>query len=418
MVLQALTDEESKALLWDWEFWARPKQLPPDSDWRTWLLQTGRGFGKTRSGAMWIHRRAMEEKRWIALIAQTPADARDYMIEGPGGLLQNTPEWERPKYYPSKRRIVWSNGSWATVFSAQDADQLRGYTGDTAWLDELAKYPNPREVWEMLEFGLREASSDRPRICITTTPRPLTLLKEIIAKPSTILVHGTSYENRSNLDPTWFSEVIDAVAQTHLGRQEAMGELLDEMAGSLWKREMIEKCRVPLDSPLPDMVKIVIGLDPPGSSKGEDAAEAGIVAVGKGTDGKGYVLDDMSRVASPAKWAQTAVDLLEDRRGDWIIGERNNGGEMVEHTIRTVDDFAPVKTVWASRGKRTRAEPFVSLYQRVQVHHVGGFPDLEDQMCTWEPDEGQRSPDRMDALVWALAELFPPRRKRSITFGD
>lgn len=234
-ILDELSDQDLDALEYDWAFWARPKQLPPEGDWLTWLLQTGRGFGKSRSGGGWVHVRAMAvPKRWCALVAKTPADARDVMIEGPAGILRNSPPDERPYYEPSKRRIVWPNGSWGTIYSAEESDQLRGYSGDTAWLDEFGKYSNPREVWDNLQFGMREASVDQPRVCITTTPRPLPILEEIEADPTTVTVKGSSYENRGNLAPTWFSKTLAKYEGTRLGRQEIHGERLDDVEGRVY----------------------------------------------------------------------------------------------------------------------------------------------------------------------------------------
>lgn len=233
-------------MLWDWASYARPKQRPPPDDtpigpWSTWVLRAGRGFGKTRTGAGWVHERAMQYKgRWIALVARTPADARDYMIEGPGGFLRNCHPKEKPLYEPSKRRLTWPNGSWATIYSDEEPDQCRGYSGDTAWLDEFGKYVNPADTWVNLEFGMREASTDRPRKIITTTPRPLMILKEIEKIPSTIVVTGSSYENKGNLDPTWFDTVVKRHEGTRTGRQEIEGEILDDVAGALWTRAILE----------------------------------------------------------------------------------------------------------------------------------------------------------------------------------
>lgn len=234
-VLAELTDSELSALEFDWRLWARPKQLAPPGDWLTWLLQTGRGFGKTRSGGGWTHERAMAVPgRWCALVAKTPADARDVMIEGPAGILKHTPPHERPLYEPSKRRLTWPNGSWGTIYSSEEADQLRGFSGDTAWLDEFGKYANPREVWDNLQFGMREVSSDQPRVCITTTPRPLPILEEIEERKSTVLVGGSSYENRANLAPTWFSETLEPYEGTRLGEQEIHGKRLSEVEGRVY----------------------------------------------------------------------------------------------------------------------------------------------------------------------------------------
>lgn len=234
-ILSELTATELATLEHDWRFWARPKQLPPSGDWLTWIVRAGRGFGKTRTGAGWVHERAIAYPgRWAALIGKTPADVRDYMLEGPGGILKNVPEKERPLYEPSKRRVSWPNGSWATVYSAEEADQLRGFSGDTAWLDEFAKYPNPREVWDSLQFGMREISTDMPRVLITTTPRPLPVLEEIEAKATTRTVTGSSYENRANLAPSWFQDTLAAYEGTRLGRQEIHAEILDDVEGRVY----------------------------------------------------------------------------------------------------------------------------------------------------------------------------------------
>ncbi|MBA3761984.1 MAG: DNA-packaging protein [Chthoniobacterales bacterium] len=234
-IIRGLTGTELATLEHDWKFWARPKQLAPPGDWLTWLLRTGRGFGKTRSGGGWTHSRAMEwPGRWCALVAKTPADARDVMIEGPAGILKNTSPHERPIYESSKRRITWPNGSWGTIYSSEEADQLRGFSGDTAWLDEFGKYSNPREVWDNLQFGMREVSADFPRVCVTTTPRPLPILEEIQARSTTVTVTGSSYENRANLAPTWFAETLAAYEGTRLGRQEIHGELLDDVEGRVY----------------------------------------------------------------------------------------------------------------------------------------------------------------------------------------
>jgi hypothetical protein len=244
-IIQTLTPEQVLDVLHDWEgFWARAKQLAPAGDWSTWVLRAGRGFGKTRTGTGWVHERAMDHPgRWIALIARTPADARDYMIEGPGGILKNTCPPQRPKYEPSKRRVTWPNGSWATIYSDEEPDQCRGFSGDTAWLDEFAKFQNPEQTWTNLEFGMREASNDRPRKIVTTTPRPIPILKQIERLPSTVVVTGTSHENRSNLDPRWFEDTISRHEATRIGRQEIRAEILEDVPGALWTRAMLDQAR-------------------------------------------------------------------------------------------------------------------------------------------------------------------------------
>lgn len=349
-----------------------------------------------------MHKRAMEKPgRWIALVARTPADARDYMIEGPGGILKNVPPWEAPEYEPSKRRLTWPNGSWATIYSDDEPDQVRGFSGDTAWLDEFGKYKHPREVWDNLQFGMREASNDQPRTLITMTPKPLSVIKEIEADPSTVVVTGSSYENRANLDPKWFDRTLARYEGTRLGRQEIHAEILDDTPGALWTRALIERQRV---RKAPSLVRVVVAVDPAATS-GEQAAETGIITAGVGVDGKGYVLSDDSLRASPHGWASQAVVAYHRHKADRLVAETNNGGDMVIYTIGTVDATVATKKLTASRGKQARAEPVAALYEQGNVYHVGSFPDLEDQLCGWVPGEGE-SPDRLDALVWAITELM------------
>ena len=243
-LIRGMTADQLLALRWEFLFWARQKQIAPSGDWATWLLLAGRGFGKTWTGAQWVHLRAMAwPGRWIALVAKTPADARDFMIDGPGGFIKNTPPWERPDFESTKRRLTWKNGSWATIYSDEAPDQLRGFSGDTAWLDEFAKFRNPEDVWDNLAFGMREASDDRPRRLITTTPRPLKKLKQIMAARTTELTIGTSHENRENLDPKWYEETILDYENTRLGQQEVHAKILDDMPGALWTGTLLEGTR-------------------------------------------------------------------------------------------------------------------------------------------------------------------------------
>jgi phage terminase large subunit-like protein len=423
-ILKALSNEQAKRLLWDWSFWARPKQLPPPGDWATWLIRAGRGFGKTRAGSGWAHQRAMDHPgRWIALVARTPADARDYMIEGPGGFLRNTPPWERPKYESSKRRLTWPNGSWATIYSDEEPDQLRGFSGDTAWLDEFAKFKNAQDGWDNLQFGMREISADRPRRLITTTPRPIPVLRKIMNSPLTVTVAGTSHENAENLDPSWYSETLAAYEGTRLGRQEIFAEILDDVPGALWTRELIDNARKPRC--LPDMARVVVAVDPSGTRGAEDGGDwIGIVVAGKGVDGRGYVLADRSCKLSPAQWGRRAVDAYREFSADRIIAERNYGGAMVEHVIRSTDRNVSYSEVTASRGKIVRAEPVSALYEQkhtdgtpCRITHIGKLDQLEDQMCQMSRDGyiGEGSPDRCDALVWALTELMLGRSGGAFT---
>jgi predicted phage terminase large subunit-like protein len=405
-LVELLPARDAEFYYYNWDTFARPEQQPPPGDWAVWLIKSGRGWGKTRTGASWVHKRAMEfPNRWIAMIARTPADARDYMIEGPGGLLRNTHPKERPNYEPSKRRITWPNGSWATIYSDDEPDQTRGFSGDTAWLDEFAKFKNPIEVWDNLQFGMRERSNDRPRQLITTTPRPLQILRDIETRPTTRTVTGSSYDNRDNLDDTWFAQ-LHRYEGTRIGRQEIHGEILEDMAGALWTRSMIETYRV--REPVV-MRRVVVAIDPSASS-GEESDEAGVICVGRGVDDHAYVLADGSERMSPTQWANRAVLLYERHQADRIIAEVNNGGEMVEATLRIVSPSVPFRAVHASRGKVIRAEPVSALYERGLVHHVGGFPALEDQMCAFTTDFDRKaqgySPDRVDALVWAMTDLM------------
>lgn len=421
-VLGVLSEEEAEALEHDWRFWARPKQLAPGGDWGTWVLRAGRGFGKTRAGAGWVHERAEAEPgRWMALVAKTPADARDYMVEGPGGLLKHAPIWCRnaegspwPNYEPSKRRVTWPNGSWATIYSSEEPDQLRGFSGDTAWLDEFAKWSNPRECWDNLMYGMREASADRPRVCITTTPRPVEVLKDIERKESSRVVVGSSYENRSNLDPSWFEETLADYEGTTLGRQEIHAEIIQAYEGALVSERLwIRRTDRDPDDLLSSLSRVAVGVDPAGWSSRE-SDETGIVVAGieGGNEPHLYVLDDRSGRRTAKGWAEEAVAAYKRWRADAIVGETNYGGEMVIENIRSVDGSANVVRTDASRGKRVRAEPLGSRYEQRRVLHVREFQKLEDQLCTWDPsDRSADSPDRVDALVWAFKWLTETPKK-------
>jgi predicted phage terminase large subunit-like protein len=416
------TTESFELVEFLWEFWGRPNQFAPEGDWSTWLILAGRGFGKTRTGAEWVRasmcgKTPLAPGRWrhIALIAETAADARDVMV-GDGkttsdpragsGLLQIHPKEFRPLYEPSKRRLTWPNGAMASIYNGTEPDQLRGPQHDAAWCDELAKWQYAKDAWDQLQFGLRTGMN--PQVCITTTPRPIQLLRDIIKDPDSIVTRGSTFENRSNLAAKFLSVIQRKYEGSRLGRQELYADLLEDMEGALWKRARIDALRVKLPD-VPPIERIVVAIDPNASSQ-EDSNECGIVCAGLGVDGHGYVLDDVSGVMAPAEWATKAIDLYHQRRADRIVAETNNGGEMVENTIRMIDQNVPYRGVWASRGKITRAEPISALYEQRRVHHVGPFPMLEDQMCAFTVDFNRRemgySPDRVDALVWALTELM------------
>jgi len=416
-ILDGLGSEGVAELCADWRFWARPKQLPPPGNWSTWLLLAGRGFGKTRCGTGWVHERARDfAGRWMALIGKDPAEVRNVMIDGPAGLRRNAMRGFAPDYEPSKRRLTWPNGSWATIYSSEEPEELRGFSGDSAWADEPGKFRtgNLKAVWDNLQFGMREASTDRPRRVLTTTPKPIAQLREISALAGTVVVRGSSYENRANLDSTWFAETILPYEGTRLGRQEIHAELLDQAEGALWTRDAIEKPRLPASAELPALTRIVVAIDPAMTKggarrEGEDSrttAEMGIVVAGTAANGRGYVLADVSAHCTPDDAARRAIGAYKLWQADRVIGEVNNGGDWIETVLRAHAPNVAYRALHASRGKQARAEPVAALYEQGRVHHVGGFPELEDQLCGWEPDSGQPSPDRLDALVWALTELM------------
>ena len=400
-LLNDLTVEQQHAMLYDWGVWCRPKQATPPGDWRVWLILAGRGFGKTRTGAEFVREQVNANNTGhMALVGATAADVRDTMIEGESGILRVFPPDQRPQYEPSKRRITFHNGAVASAFSADEPDRLRGPNHDLAWADELASWRYP-EAWDMLMFGLR--IGNHPRVIVTTTPKPVTTIRRLLAieDGSILVTRGSTYENLTNLAPSFLSEILARYEGTRLGQQELHAELLDDVEGALWTREMLENSRIV--SP-PDMKRIVVAIDPAITARA-DSDETGIVVAGIGEDGHGYVLDDRTLRGSPNDWSRAAIAAYHQHKADRIVAEANQGGDMVGHTLRTVDRNVPVRLVHASRGKRTRAEPIAAMYEQCRIHHVGFHPQLEDQLCTWVPNEGA-SPDRLDALVWALTDLM------------
>jgi phage terminase large subunit-like protein len=398
-----LSEAEANALEYNWRFWGRPKQLAPPGQWHFWLILAGRGFGKTRTGAEWVQAQVESGACGrIALVAETAADARDVMVKGESGILAIAPPWCRPHYEPSNRRLTWPNGAIASTYSADEPDQLRGPQHDGAWGDELAKW-RYADAWDQLCFGLRLGSN--PRAIITTTPRPTKIIKDLIADPLCFVTRGSTYENRGNVAAKWLSHILAKYQGTRLGRQELDAEVLDDAPGALWKRERIESLRVTRHPPL---VRIVVAVDPSVSQTSE-AAETGIVVMGLGEDGHGYVLEDASLIKpSPKEWGAAAVTAYNTREADVIVGEVNNGGDLVESNVESIEKNVPFRQVRASRGKQIRAEPIATLYEKEpgRIHHVGVFPTLEDQLCQWEPGVSTWSPNRLDALVWAATELM------------
>ena len=404
-MLATLTDALGKvdpeAVACDWSLRRRPSQTAPKGNWRVWLILAGRGWGKTRTGAEFIREQVDKHlAKHIALVGPTAADVRDTMIEGESGLLSIYPPKQRPRYEPSKRRVTFHNGATATAFSADEPDRLRGPNHDLAWADELASWRYP-EAWDMLQLGLR--IGDHPRTVVTTTPKPLPIIRRLLATEdaSVQITTGSTYDNAANLAQSFVDEITSRYEGTRLGRQELHAEVLDDVQGALWSRDLLEQHRVTKE---PNLTRIVVAIDPAAGSK-SDNAETGIVVVGLGEEGHGYVLDDVSLRGTPNDWGRAAVAAYHRHKADLLVAEANQGGDMVSHTLRTVDENVPIKMVHASRGKRTRAEPISALYEQGRIHHLGFHGELEDQLCSWAPDHSI-SPDRLDALVWGLTEIL------------
>ena len=405
-----LTNEDAHALLYDWRgMWARPKQLMPGTpgafdsrtDWRYWLVKAGRGFGKTRTGAE-AAREAANTYGRIHLVGPTVSDVRDVMVEGESGLLSVFPPHQRPNYEPSKRLITFHTGAIAYTFSADEPERLRGPQCEFAWCDEIAAWRYP-EAWDQLCFGLRLGPD--PRAVVTSTPKPLPLVRELVKHPATVVTSGSTYENRSNLAPGWFQDIIKKYEGTRTGRQELEGELLEDFPGALWTRSMIESARIRPDEVHWDMiVRVVVAIDPAVSAN-EDSDETGIITAALTRSEHILILDDDSCKESPLGWARAAVARYKMRRADRIVAEVNNGGDLVAANLYTVAPEVPFRAVRASRGKAVRAEPVAAMYEQGRVHHVGTFSTLEDQLCEFVPGITDKSPDRMDALVWAVTEL-------------
>lgn len=397
--LAQLTTEQRAQLRYEWEFWARPEQLEPEGDWSTWLALAGRGFGKTEIGAQWIRKRVKEGAKLIALVAETQKDLEEVMIPR---LLRVTPENEAPDVRYKPVRLRWASGAIAYGYNGTEPDQLRGPEFDTAWVDELAKYSKARETWDMLQFTMRQGN---PRVLVTTTPRPIPIIKDIMAKSSTVATRGRTMDNADNLAPKFIEDIMSKYAGTRLGRQELEGEIVDDVPGALWTRAILDSGRV---ESAPQLARVVIAIDPSGTDGDDEGDPVGIVAAGRGIDGRGYVLCDDTCKLSPDGWARRAITAYHRHEADRIVAERNFGGAMVHAVIRAADSSVPYKEVTASRGKVARAEPVSALYEQGRISHVGAFPELEDEMClvTASGFVGEGSPNRVDALVWALTEVM------------
>lgn len=405
--IKSLSPEELIMIFYDWRnTWARPNQIEPEGNWTYWLVLAGRGFGKTKLAAEWIRERVDSgQSRNIALVAPRASDIRDIMIEGPSGLLNVFPPYQRPNYEPSKRKITFYTGAVAITYSGDEPDQLRGPNVDTAWVDELCAMPKQEQVLDMVAFCLRIGVN--PRCVITTTPRPTRTIKRLIHESNTFITRGSTFENRDNLSPVFFSSIIERYKNTRIGKQELYGEILDDNPKALWKEKMIEETRVIKH---PELRRIVIGVDPAATAN-KNSDETGIIAVGKGNDGHFYILDDKSCQASPAGWGNAVISVYYKYRADRVIGEVNQGGDMVEYVLKTIDRNVSFKAIHATRGKKLRAEPIAALYEQKKCHHIGTFPDLETQMTNWDPENDSESPDRVDALCWAIWELMDGPRK-------
>lgn len=413
--LADLSNEEVMALPYLFEFWALPHQLPPEGDWKTWVILGGRGAGKTRAGAEWVRSQvegALPDDlgcaRRLAIVGETYDQARDVLVFGESGILACTPPDRMPRWIAGERRLVWPNGAEARLFSAHDFEALRGPQFDGAWIDELAKWPKAEEAWDMLQFALRLGTN--PRQVVTTTPRDVPVLKRILARRSTVVTSAPTEANRANLAESFLEEVRDLYGGTRQGRQELDGILVEDVEGALWSAEILRSVLVDEVGPLD---RIVVAVDPPVTGhSGSD--ECGIVVAGVRMEGspaqwRAVVLEDASvRGVSPTGWAEAAIAAMARHGADRLVAEVNQGGDLVEQVLRQVDGLTPFRAVRAARGKAARAEPVAALYEQGRVKHVRGLQVLEQQMgqMSLRGYEGRGSPDRVDALVWALTDLM------------
>jgi phage terminase large subunit-like protein len=397
---------------------ARPEQLPPpDQDpWNGWVVCAGRGFGKSWVATNFANECAQSVGR-IALIAPTAGDVRDVLVEGPSGILATAPSWFRPEYQSTNRKLEWPNGCIASLFSAEEPDRLRGPQFEISILDEFAAYGNNMQAtWDMMSFGLRLGK--QPRFLITTTPRPIKLLREIMARKDVVVTTGSTFANEANLAPTFLESIRQRYEGTRLGRQEMYAEILTDTPGAMWQVDWIENNRRKA-YPFDGLKRIVVAIDPAVTS-GENSDETGIIVAGIDFADRGYIIEDLSGRYQPHEWAAIAVAAYKRHQADRIVGEKNNGGDMIEATIRSVDASVSFKAVTATRGKVVRAEPISALYEQGRVSHVGVFNELESQMLQFTSDFSKASagysPDRLDAMVWALTELMLEKSKPKLIF--
>ena len=410
--LRQYSDPDLERIRWDWRFWARPGQLPPGSngalesrtDWVHWLPLAGRGWGKTKVGAQTVRSWAANPHEIIHIVGPPSASVRSVMIDGESGLMSCYPPYARPNYEPSLHKITFPSGAIGYTFTADEPERLRGPQCTKYWADEPCAWRFITEAWDNLMFGFR-LGDDTRGIC-TTTPKPVKWLLGLIANPATVTTRHSSYENRANLAPAFFQDIVRRYEGTRIGRQELNAEILTDVPGALWTRELIEQARgKQADVRLDGIIRIVVGVDPAVTSNA-DSDETGIVVAALTRGFHVLILDDLSCRESPLGWADVAIRAYRRWRADRVVAEVNNGGDLVAGNIRAVDPQVSFRAVRASRGKYIRAEPVAALYEQRRVHHIGTFPALEDEMCGWTPQSGEKSPDRMDALVWAITELL------------
>ena len=398
-----MTPGEAEAFKIDWDFWVHDMQRPPQGDWTTWLMMGGRGAGKTRAGAEWVRQlvKGARPVSPIALVGETMAEARAIMVEGVSGIRSVFPYVERPKLDTARQIVVFDNGAEGWLLPANDPERFRGPQFAAAWCDELAKWPKAEAAWDMLQFGLRIGA--RPRQLVTTTPKPTRLIKRLMAEPGTVVTRMTTKGNEDNLAPAFLAAVVARYNETMLGRQELEGELIEEMPGALWSRAGIEAGRMEASPPLG---RVVVAVDPPVTG-GKNADACGIVVAGRWGDEVIVLADRTVQGVSPTGWARVAITAFHEFDADTIVAEVNQGGDLVKQVLGQVDPGVPVLAVRANRGKWVRAEPVAALYAQGRVHHMGRHDALEDELCGFGPDglADGHSPDRLDALVWAVTEL-------------
>lgn len=413
-LLSQLPPSKAEELIYTWPFWARSQQLPPDGNWNTWYVNAGRGFGKTRAGVEWVRSKVKQGHKRIAAIAATNSDIERVMVNGESGFLARCWKGDKtnkgvpmglPLWSPTKRLLTWENGAYVQFFSAEEPERLRGPQFEAAWCDELAAWNRDRDTWDMLQFCLRLGK--HPQTCVTTTPKPTKLVRDIIKNEKTVVTYGSTFDNSANLAGTYLEAVKAQYEGTRLGRQELYAEILDEASGALWTRALLANCETEVEDPVEfskTLARVVVAVDPAVTSNAESDM-TGIIVAGQDVNGTCYILQDATDRFSPEAWAAKAIELYHLYGADRIVAERNQGGDMVRYTFKSVDETIPIKLVHASRGKFARAEPVSALYERGRVKHAKGLDALEDQMVQWEPLGSIGSPDRLDAMVWAITEL-------------